>query len=383
MRVLYFTRSYTPHDRRFLMELAASHHEIHYLRLENDRVPYETRPIPDNVHELPPLGGGGPLPQPDDWIDLAPALESVVERIQPELIHAGPIPSCAFLAALIGFHPLLAMSWGSDLLVDAERGRLWSWMARYALERSDLLVTDCAEVSIKARRLAGLPPDRIVQFPWGVDLASFSPGNRSTGQTAISVRSWEPNYGILHLLEGFRLAHRHQPDLRLRLLGDGSLRPEIERYLDRYCLQTAIELVGAVSPEKLPDYLRAADIYVSCAASDGSSISLLEAMAAGLPAIVTDRLSNREWVADGINGRLVPFGDPAAIANALRDMAALRPPERLEIARRNRAAVEERANWGRNVRKLLAAYEQMCHDKIRALAYINPEPSLCGNHDTG
>jgi glycosyltransferase involved in cell wall biosynthesis len=365
------------------MELAASHHEIYYLRLENDRVPYETRPLPGNVHELSPLGGGGPLAQPDDWIDLAPALESVVERIQPELIHAGPIPSCAFLAALIGFHPLLAMSWGSDLLVDAERGRLWSWMTRYTLQRSDLLVTDCAEVSMKARRLAGLPPNRIVQFPWGVDLAFFSLGNRTTGQTAISVRSWEPNYGILHLLEGFRLARRHQPDLRLRLLGDGSLRPEIERYLDRYCLRTAIELVGAVSPEKLPEHFRAADIYVSCAASDGSSISLLEAMAVGLPAIVTDRLSNREWVVDGINGRLVPFGDPPAIASALRDMAALPATERLKIARRNREAVEERANWGRNVRKLLAAYDRLCHDRMRAPAYGTPEPCLCGNHDTG
>ena len=383
MRILYFSRAYTPHDRRFLAALAASPHEIYYLRLEDDRVRYEIRPPPEGIRELSPLGGGPPLLLPENWLPLAPKLKALLDQLQPDLVHAGPIQSCALLVALAGFHPLLAMSWGSDLLVDADRGPFWSWMTCHALAHADLLVTDCAEVSFKARRLAGLPPDRIVQFPWGVDLAQFPSARHPAGKVAISLRSWEPNYGILHLLEGFRLAHNDDPELRLWLLGDGSLRPEVERFLACHRLNDAVELAGAVSPGDMPEHLASADIYVSCAASDGASISLLEAMATGLPAIVTDRPSNREWVEDGVHGRLVPFGNARAIAHALCEMSALSPDQRREMACRNRAVVEQRADWQRNVRKLLAAYRRLCHDKRRASPIGALEPGFCVNHDTG
>src|ERR1035437_7069360 len=91
MRVLYFSRSYTSHDRRFLVELAASPHEIWYLRLEGeDSTKYELRPVPEGVRELSPLGGG-PLAGPEHWIRLAPRLEAVLAEVRPDLVHAGPI----------------------------------------------------------------------------------------------------------------------------------------------------------------------------------------------------------------------------------------------------------------------------------------------------
>ena len=176
MRVLYFSRSYTSHDRRFLVELAASPHEIWYLRLEGeDSTKYALRPVPEGVRELSPLGGG-PLAGPEHWIRLAPRLEAVLAEVRPDLVHAGPIQNCSFLVALAGFHPLVAMSWASDLLVDAERDEFWKWVTRYALRRADMLVTDCGEVSRKAHAIAGVGPDRIAQFPWGVDLSAFRPG---------------------------------------------------------------------------------------------------------------------------------------------------------------------------------------------------------------
>ena len=46
-------------------------------------------------------------------------------------MHGGTIQTCAFLTALVGFHPLLAMSWGSDILVDSKRDKFWTWMTRY------------------------------------------------------------------------------------------------------------------------------------------------------------------------------------------------------------------------------------------------------------
>jgi glycosyltransferase involved in cell wall biosynthesis len=372
MRILYFSRSYTTHDRRFLVELAACPHEVWYLRLENEVTKYERRVVPKGIRELPPLGEGKSLVSPEQWIRLAPRLEAVLEQVRPDLVHAGTIQTGAFLTALVGFRPLLAMSWGSDILVDAGRDEFWAWMTRYALHHADMLVSDCTEVSDAASRLGGLDASRIVQFPWGVDTERFRSGADTLllrqrpgweGSTIIlCTRSWEPNYGVLYLLDAFCLARDTMPRLRLVLLGSGSQNEAIRQFIREKGLEKVVLLPGAAPPEQLPDYFRAADVYASCAYSDGSSLSLLEAMATGLPVLVTDRASNREWVAGQGHGLLAPFGDSAAIAAALLQLAALSPERRRAIAACNRATIEQRADWVRNIAKLLAAYRALRPD---------------------
>jgi glycosyltransferase involved in cell wall biosynthesis len=367
MRILYFSRAYTAHDRRFLAALAASPHDTWYLRLQDDALTYETLPVPSGVRMMEPLAGGEAISAPEQYLRLVHRFEAALDQARPDLVHAGPVQSCALIAALAGFRPLLAMSWGSDLLVDAERDAVWNWATRFALGHADMLATDCDEVSQAAQRITRFAGENIVQFPWGVDIATFRPGMDTLGLrrklgweecvVAISTRSWEPIYGVLPLLESFGMAHHRDPRLRLVLAGAGSLRPEVERFIFTSGLDGTVWLPGAVPHDQLPDYFRAADLYASFAASDGSSVSLLEAMATGLPAIVTDRASNREWIASPSNGLLAPFGDTRAMAAAFVEIANLTENRRREIAESNRAIAESRANWGRNVSKLLAAYD--------------------------
>ncbi len=107
MRILYFTKAYTVHDARFLRELAASPHEIWFL-------PYfqaggDDWRLPDRVQsrELAP-----PRAPADGSLDGAvasmAAFEEILSSIRPDVLHAGPIQPCGFMAALSGFHPLLS-----------------------------------------------------------------------------------------------------------------------------------------------------------------------------------------------------------------------------------------------------------------------------------
>src|SRR5512142_3209901 len=139
MRVLYFSNGYSPHDHRFLAALAQTEHEVFYLRLEGGQRQVEDRPVPPEIRQVQWAGGQRPF----RWRDvprLALDLRLVVREVQPHRVHAGPIHTCAFLVAIAGLHPLLAMSWGFDLLQDAERNRWWRWVTRYALMRSDFFV---------------------------------------------------------------------------------------------------------------------------------------------------------------------------------------------------------------------------------------------------
>ncbi len=368
MKVLYFSRDYTPHDHRFLAALAQTDHKVYFLQLERRGHATEERSLPPKIELVPWVGGQAPATLKDGphlWADL----RRVAARIKPDVIQAGPVQRSAFLAALAGLHPLLTMSWGYDLLIDAKRNRWWDWATRYTLKRSDALLGDCDTI----RQLAisyGMNPTRIVTFPWGVDIQHFQPGIRDQGSgnddsqslipdppfTLLSTRSWEPLYGVGTLAKGFVTAARQCPELRLIMLGNGSLAGELRRIFAQGNMEERVTFPGHVGFADLPRYYRMADLYISTSHSDGSSISLLEAMACGTPVLVSDIPGNREWITPGENGWCFTDGDANALAVGI--LYAVEQRERLpEMGRSARRIAETRANWQTNFPKLFQAYQ--------------------------
>jgi len=161
------------------------------------------------------------------------------------------------------------------------------------------------------------------------------------------------------VLEAVRLARLQNGAVRLVLLGDGSRAEEIRRLVTRHGLAGAVVTPGIVPHEHLPEYFHAADLYISCALSDGSSISLLEALATGLPVVVTDTEANREWVGEHTVGRLAPAGDGRAFAEGILHFVSQAPASRDEAARQNRRIATARADWAANVARLLQAYDDL------------------------
>jgi glycosyltransferase involved in cell wall biosynthesis len=82
-------------------------------------------------------------------------------------------------------------------------------------------------------------------------------------------------------------------------------------------------------------------------------------MATGLPAIVSDIPSNREWVEEGCNGWLAPAGSSEEFAHRMLRAARLSPEQRKLFSERNQRMVAERADWDRNFPKLLEIYERI------------------------
>ena len=368
-RILYFSRDYTTHDWRFLKALVTHGYEIHYLRLEDDGHTYELRPLPEGIRPVPWCGGQKPAPNPADWEALIPEFIKIVETIRPDLIHAGPVPSCGFISASAQFHPLLLMSWGSDLLVDAETNPTLQTMARHALANADALVCDATAVRQKAVERYGFSEDRIIQFPWGIDLQHFAPGPTNNpircqwgwenNHVLLSTRAWEPSHGVDTLLEAFRLASEKDPELRLIMLSDGSAQKRVQTFFKEHDLTSRVCCPGQVAYQSLPMYYQAADFYLSCAPSDGVSISLLEALATGLPVVVTDIPGNREWVMPNVNGWLFPKDDPDRCCDALLQATQINETTRQIFCTKNRQLAETHADWNQNVRQLTNTYDRL------------------------
>jgi glycosyltransferase involved in cell wall biosynthesis len=358
VRILYFSSDYTPHDHRFLSALAETEHEVFFARLQRGPRQTEDRPVPAAIRQVRWSGGRRPF----RWSELPRLtleLRAVIRRLQPDLIHAGPIQTCGLLATLTGFRPRLIMSWGFDLMEDCDRNAWWRWATRFVLRRADRFVSD-SQVT-RARAVAfGMDAARTAVFPWGVDLDHFAPSATRRSSSAFTLfcsRAWEPRYGVDVLARAFVQAARQRPDLRLLLLGDGSQGRHIRQILEQGGVSERVTFAGQISQPNLPRFYHMADLYLSPAHVDGSSVSLLEAMACGLPCLVSDIPTNREWIRDGVNGWLFPDGDVQALAARILQAAA----DRRALGRLGQAArrtAEERADWKQNFAQLLAVYEQ-------------------------
>jgi glycosyltransferase involved in cell wall biosynthesis len=357
MRIIYFSRNYTTHDHRFLTALAKTLHRVYYLRLEGDGQVFEDRPLPPEIEQVQWVGGDHPVTL-KDGVRLLDNLKSIIRKVKPDLIHAGPIQRSAFLVALAGFHPLVSMSWGYDLLHDAQINPLWRWATRYALRHSDALVGDCDTI----RQLAisfGMPDECIVTFPWGIDLQHFNVSTFKRSDvptfTLLSTRGLEPIYGIDVIARAFVIAARKRPELRLTLLGNGSQSAAIRQIFLIGAVYDRVLFPGHVSYSDLPSYYHNSDLYISASHSDGTSISLLEAFASGTPAIVSNIPGNQEWITPGENGWLFPDGDAEALASTILNAMDQRQILH-EMGRKARMIAEARANWEKNFPQLEKAY---------------------------
>ena len=168
-------------------------------------------------------------------------------------------------------------------------------------------------------------------------------------------RAWEPLYGIDVLARAFVRAAKARPELSLTLLGGGSQGAQIRQILLNGGVLDRVTFGGQVSQIELPRWYHWADVYISPSHVDGTSVSLMEALACGLPCLVSDIPGNKEWITEGENGWLFPDGNVDGLATKMLQIMDQRK-SLPEIGSAARAIAEERADWKKNSAKLMQAY---------------------------
>jgi glycosyltransferase involved in cell wall biosynthesis len=150
------------------------------------------------------------------------------------------------------------------------------------------------------------------------------------------------------------------PETRFLIVGDGPLRARAEKRAEELGIDTRCIFTGSVS-EVVP-FLHACDVFVLSSAIEGMANALLEALACGKPAVVTDAGGNGEVIQDGQTGFVVPRKDPQRLAEAT--VRLLRDPDL--AARMGEAAMkdmEERFSLSRMVQSIESLYEERLRAK--------------------
>lgn len=242
--------------------------------------------------------------------------------------------------------------------------------------QSDRFVATNREI-VQELIAAGVPADRITQLPNGVETDSISAkANYDLHDTVrlIFVGRLHQQKGLDVLFTAFQQLLKKRPhlNLQLQLLGDGPLREDLLAQAQQLGIASQVEFVGMT--EQVFDYLQQADIFILPSRSEGQSNALLEAMACGLPVIVSDIPANLEVIENEKNGLRFGAGNPDALANTVTlvlDSAELR--ERL--GRAARQTIEIHYSLDSTADRYISLYEDLLSDKSelnQPYLHLNP-----------
>lgn len=257
-----------------------------------------------------------------------------LRSLKPDLVQTYNIGTLDLtpLARLATAGPVIHAEHGRD--ASDPRGevrkyrRLRRWMAPFISR----FVAVSAELQAWLTDCVGLPPSQVVHIPNGIDVARFGMGSerraprRLTGDLAAPGTVLIGNVARLDkvkdhagLIAAFGLlrerAGGHGHDCRLVIAGDGPQREALQRQIEQLGLGEAVHLLG--NRDDVPALLAECDLFVLSSMAEGMPLTLLEAMAAGLPVVTTRVGDTASVVDDGRTGMLVPPADPLALADAL------------------------------------------------------------------
>lgn len=360
----------SPHLHRWLDAFVARGHSVALLVPDDDEVPAGALPGVERIgfrslKAKRSLRGA--------W-DVRRELRRTLEAWRPDVLHAHYARSPAWHAWLSGFRPYVVTAWGSDVLLAGRAPRVSRLATRLAL-RGAAIVTAGTPRLASASLALGARPERLREAQFGIDTDRFQPGpppaglrealRIGPGRVVVSCRILAP----LYRHEVVVAALAELPDDTLVVAtdfrADAAEGARLEALATRHGVAARWRILPAMDADRMADLYRLADAVVSVPESDAMPQSVMEAMACGTPAVVSDLPDARHWLADLTPRFVVPVGDATATAAALREALALAPGEREALGERLRQRIVERADARRSMDRVEVLYRELAAGRRR------------------
>lgn len=289
-------------------------------------------------------------------------LRVVIERVQPQLVHAMRIPYEGMLAADAsnGVFPLLVSVWGNDFTLHAPASPGMRHYTEWTLKVADALHTDCQRDLRLARKWGFDTHKATLVTPGNGGIRTelfFPPTTPVEAPLVLNPRGFRAYVCNDSFFQAIPLVLKHRPDARF-VCASMSGEAQALGWLQKLGIEKSVELLAPRPHREMADLFRAAQVVVSPSNHDGTPNTLLEAMACGCFPVAGDLESIREWITPEHNGLLVDPGDPSALAAAI--LRGLNEPAlRKQAADENAAIIAERAEYTRNMAHATEFYEKL------------------------
>lgn len=371
-RICYLGSVRNPHVRKFANYFCEKNWDVHLITWKR---PSDTCFLHLNVtlHYIN-------IP-PHNILKLGSLIEitRIIDRITPNILHAHYISTFGVISAFYKMHnndvPLILSPQGSDVLLPGYFP-LFRFMGRKLLK---IAVAEATYIHVDGQNMIEVlkrldaTDSKLKHICYGVDTQKFKPNsdgkciykNINYGQSPIIIsnRSLSKIYNIECLIQAIPLVLKRVPNAKFVIAGKGPEENKLKKLALRLDVIENVEFLGYINNSDMPRYLTSSDVYVSTSLSDGGlATSTAEAMACGLPVVITDFDDNSMWVKDGINGYLFPPKDPEILAEKIV-LLLNDPGNRALFGQRNREMITKKLDLHREMDKIEALYKDLINNR--------------------
>ena len=285
----------------------------------------------------------------------------LIRNLKPDIVHAHYATSCGLTALVCGFHPTVVTAHGSDLTTGIKT-RIWRPILREVFKFADCVNAVSKDLEEMAVTL-GIDPEKIETLTPGIDTDKFALTDRpeihpSRPLRLVCTRRLESVFDHSTILGALARLKDKGIDFRMTFVGDGSLMGTLKQQAGNAGFNGCVNFKGKLHNDELPEILNRHDVYLSASLWDGTSLSLLEAMATGLFPIVSDIKANTTLLRHNADGLLHKVGDADDLARSIMHLYE-HPQLVANAAQRNRKKVVESANRQKNMKRLENIFEEL------------------------
>lgn len=238
------------------------------------------------------------------------SLGKVLKEYKPDILHSHFASSYGFIASLLKNKKYLSFVsvWGTDVYKFPKQNKINEYLIRYTLNKADYIFSTSHAM---AKETSKYTTNNIKVIPFGVDIQQFKPidnvEKNIKSLTIGIVKALEDNYGISDLIKAFSKVHLTYKNTELLIVGDGPKRNEYELLVSKMNLNKVVTFTGKVPNHEVPKYINEMDIFVVPSREiESFGVAAVEAMACGVPVIVTEIGGLPEVVKNGETGIVVP-----------------------------------------------------------------------------
>lgn len=275
------------------------------------------------------------------------SLRSILEKENPSVVHFQQVTRHSFFGVPVvkkmGF-PCVVTAWGSDVLLIPKKNKLFKYLVQSALHKADYVTADSNELIDEIKKLGRVKHNEMIVFA----IDEIEPGIKQ--KVIYSNRLHRPLYRIDLIINLFAEFSKKHEDWTLKIGAIGEETEALKQQVEKLGLQEKVKFVGWLERDDNTKNYQEASIYISLPISDGTAVSVLEAMSAGCVPVVPDLMVSKEWIEDGVNGVIYNGENPLEKALELKQEV---------VASKNQEIIRSKATKAVAAKQYLEIYKKL------------------------